>query len=212
MGKLKQKYDSYKIMHETINVSTKSDFNDAVMSQYGTICITGDLLDEIKAEFRKQKFGAIGKSILAGSVLFLMFAPICFPVVCAGLSGISISIEARKVAKAYRRYRVRVDMNPNDDELVLIHRVLRDEVYRDKWKGVEYGSANTVDEIVDMIVCGVLEIRCSEEVAQQFVDGCNVRNNVIKKIATKKLTLDHFKHNGYKGIKQPDGYKFVKIR
>lgn len=194
---------------ETKTVLTKKEFKEAVTGGYGKICITGDLLGEIKSTYELRKGNG---AFVAGGIIGLGIGALIPAVGFAELLFGALLLTVGGIGNApVSNYVVRDDMNLQnpDTELWLIHKKTRDELYRNKWKGVVTGSANSIDSLEDMMKMKVDNIIVNIDILNRLLDKLN--QNEKQKVT---ITMKHFeKYNGYIGKKIDDNrFKFTRIR
>ncbi len=187
---------------ETKTVLTKKELDEAIKQQYGRICITGDLLKDIKKEFEKKSgkadFGGIGFFVF-GLMQFIPVVGTIFSIgtlVCGGLF-----LGNRKAGK----YEFRDDISNNPNELWLLHSKEIDKI-RSKYNGVTNATAKTITELGDMMYKDVKIIHVERDILDKVIETVN-----SSKIGKKVSVSDFEKYKGYRIISEGENYRFTKI-
>lgn len=188
---------------ETKTVLTKKELNEATKQQYGRICVTGDLLEDIKKEFKKKSgkadFGAVGFFVSAVLCLIPPLGAICSVtgLICGGMF-----LGNRKASKYY----IRPDISNNPNELWLLHSKEVDKI-RSQYDGIFNATALDLIQLSDMMFKNVKVIHVKRSILDEIINNVN-----SSKIIGKKVTISDFeKYKGYRIISEGDDYRFTKI-
>ena len=189
---------------ETKTVLTKKDLDEALSSQYGRICITGDLLKDIEKDFEKKT----GKAVF-GAIGVLGFGILQFIPVVGGVFSLMtvISGGAFLSSKHAGKYSVRAELSSSPNELWILHDTEVKKI-RDKYNGVTVATAKNLSEFDDMMIKDVSTIHISKELIDDLLKQINNTKKPDKHLSIKDLE----KYKGYRMIDEDPNYRFVKIR
>lgn len=191
---------------ETKTVLTKKEFDEAVKDQYGKICITGDLLEDIKKKYdiKNEKFaaGLVGFWVFGVMQLIPVIGTLCsvLTLVCGGLY-----LGNRKSAK----YSIRPELSTNPNELWLLH-IKEVEKIRNQYIGIDNGTATNMSQLDDMISMNVNTIQIKADVVDDILNA--IRDSKIFKKDREVDIHSIEKYKNYRIIKDNDNYRFTRIR
>lgn len=189
---------------ETIEVQTKKEMDKAVKDKYGTIKLSGVLIEEMVKNIN-LKHNIAGYSLLAYPLAGMLAIPLMNIIAIPTIIGEAIYFHNFIGSLKYINYTVRTT---KEGEIYLLITKLRDKIIKG-YKGEEILTAEYMQDFEDMIDAKVNNIYLDRKYLDDVIKEANKA-----KLFGKEITIDNFtKIKGYKlADKEAEKLLFVRIR